>query len=489
MISFFLVVLVFFFMSDQIYSQNLFSMSNSLILSAAGLKNIVLRNYSEDQFEFIFGSHSIRMNKIFADFFSPLVSKIHQADPTVDSIDFTNKIETRNISEETFSLLKEISGGSFVEFCEEQRIELRMISIVLQNEELFSLLSEDKESTDEKKKVEEYLKYLKIFGEISEFDNILHCTDILRQISSHFYDIDKDELKTLGVGTVYSIISSDFLVVESEDSLFEFIEEIINDNKEMSEEDKISFYEELEIRSLSENKFNEVIDGIDIEYMTKRLWTKLCCCFYTNKEPDDVNVKRYISASKNVNDSKMKMKGVEIEFDGNSSHRFEGVIHYLTEKSGGNVSDKGTVNVTSSSNYSGYVPRNAVDLDNTQNYFQASNDPRDWLRYDFIENKVIPTHYSIRTRHDCDGNHPRSWVIEGSNTGGESDSEWTILDSHQNDSTLRGPSFSYTFDITNKETSNEGYRYLRIRQTGYNSTSNHYTAISALEYFGSLIEE
>lgn len=138
-------------MSDQIYSQNLFSMSNSLILSAAGLKNIVLRNDSEDQFEFIFGSHSIRMNKIFADFFSPLVSKIHQADPTVDSIDFTNKIATTNISEETFSLLEELSGGNFVEFCEEQRIELRMISIFLENEELFSLLSENKEPRDEKK--------------------------------------------------------------------------------------------------------------------------------------------------------------------------------------------------------------------------------------------------------------------------------------------------------------------------------------------------
>ena len=73
-------------------------------------------------------------------------------------------------------------------------------------------------------------------------------------------------------------------------------------------------------------------------------------------------------------------------------------------------------------------------------------------------------------------------MIEGSNTGGENDNEWTILDSHQNDSTLRGKSFSFIFDI--KQGNKEFYRYLRIRQTGLNSNNRHYTAISALEYFG-----
>ena len=318
-------------------------------------------------------------------------------------------------------------------------------------------------------------------------NHILYSTDILKHVSSHFYELDKKELISLPRCIIYSIISSEFLVVESEDSLFEFIEEIFKEKKESKdEEDKISFYEGLEVTMLSENKFNELIDQIEIEYLTKKLWTKLCECFYTNKNESsgNVNENRYISKSKT-----MKTKGREIEFDGNPSHRFEGVIHYLAEKSGGNVSDKGTVNVTASSTNGSCVPRNAVDLDNTQNYFCSCNEPRDWLRYDFIGNKVIPTHYSIRTRHDGDNNHPRSWVIEGSNTGGDSDSEWTILDSHENDSTLQGKNFSYTFDTKTKESSKEGYRYLRIRQTGNCSSNNHYTTISALEYFGTLIEE
>ena len=89
----------------------------------------------------------------------------------------------------------------------------------------------------------------------------------------------------------------------------------------------------------------------------------------------------------------------------------------------------------------------ATDLQNTQSCFKVNKDSRDWLQYDFIESRVCPTHYSIRTRPDCDSDNPPSWVIIGSNTGGENDREWTVLNSHQNDSTLHGKSFSFTFDI------------------------------------------
>lgn len=161
----------------------------------------------------------------------------------------------------------------------------------------------------------------------------------------------------------------------------------------------------------------------------------------------------------------------------------------MTEKSGSNVSDNGTVNVTSSSINGGYQARNSVDLENSQNYFQSARKLNSWLRYDFIENKVRPTRYSIRTRHDCDGWHPRNWIIEGSNTGGESESEWTVLDSHQNDETLKGKSFSHTFDINKSEGSEEFYRYLRIRQTGNDSSGYNFLTLSALEFFGFLIEK
>lgn len=133
----------------------------------------------------------------------------------------------------------------------------------------------------------------------------------------------------------------------------------------------------------------------------------------------------------NNNENRYAFKLNTIEYDENESHRFDGIISYLTQKSGGNVSDNGTVNVTSSSaNSSNYIPKNAVDVKNSQSYFQPGSYANSWLRYDFIQNKVCPASYSIRTKHDYDGYHPRSWAIEGSNTGGENESEWTVLDSH-----------------------------------------------------------
>ena len=213
--------------------------------------------------------------------------------------------------------------------------------------------------------------------------------------------------------------------------------------------------------------------------MTAGLWQKLRKCFYTsmkNQQELSSNKNRYISL------------GGKIEFDGNESHRFDGIINYLTQKSGGNVSDNGTVNVTATSYNGSSYPKYAVDVKNCQNYFQTNQQEIDWIQYDFKQNRVRPTRYSIRTRQDCDCNHPRSWVIEGSNTGGSNENEWTVLDSHTNDATLKGVNCSHTFDITNPQVEQNGYRYLRMKRTGCTSNGNKHMALSALEYFGYLIE-
>lgn len=159
----------------------------------------------------------------------------------------------------------------------------------------------------------------------------------------------------------------------------------------------------------------------------------------------------------------------------------------MTEKCGGNVSDKGIVKVTSLSETSS-LAKNVVDLQNNRNYFQSKNQQNTWLQYDFIENRIIPTHYSIRTRHDYDMDHPRNWVIEGSNTGGSNENEWVILDSHQNNTVLNGKDVSYTFDIKPTQGNEKGFRYLRIRQTGVESSNGNWLTFSALEYFGIFIE-
>ena len=83
--------------------------------------------------------------------------------------------------------------------------------------------------------------------------------------------------------------------------------------------------------------------------------------------------------------------------------KLDGIIAHLTLDFGGNVHDKGIVNVTASGvadnpytiGYD-YHPRNAVDFVTDAYYF--SEDKRNgWICYDFKERRVIPTSYSVKS--------------------------------------------------------------------------------------------
>ena len=58
-------------------------------MSSLGLKNVVLSKYHDnDEFILIFGEQKFRMKNIYAEFISPVISHLHQTDPTINTIDF-----------------------------------------------------------------------------------------------------------------------------------------------------------------------------------------------------------------------------------------------------------------------------------------------------------------------------------------------------------------------------------------------------------------
>ena len=239
------------------------------------------------------------------------------------------------------------------------------------------------------------------------------------------------------------------------------------------------FYETIDFMGLSSEKFQEFIKNFQSKEMTKVLWNKLSPCFYIN----------YLNKSKKEKNDRYLAKDRHFEYDGNEISSFKGIINKLTEESGGNVNDKGEVKVTSSpTNGNDVISKYAVDFDNNQHYFQSKNEPNSWIKYDFQERTVRPTHYSIRTRPDGGkgDNHPKNWIIEGSNTDQEDD--WIILDSRNDISILDDSNTIHTFDIQAQLTPDESYRYLRLRQTGPNTQNGNYyfLTLSALEYFGIL---
>lgn len=457
----------------------------SFILSSSGLKNIV---DTGNEFIFHFGNCKIQMNNIFAEFLSPIVSRLHQSDPTIDSIHYKTPKNGNSptyeelFSEEIVQLLKEISRGQQISINKDQSIKLQQISILLCNNELFDSIEKLYPEETKDDKINEYLNKLTLFqnqiiAKIIEED--IDFSSLIDIIASHFYQIDKNQIKSLPKSLLLKILSNTHLKIEDEDTLFEIIKEIFeereneneNKNKEEDEEEEeltiFDFYEQINFSGLSDEKFKEFLEIFDPTKMTNSLWKKLCNRFL-NKE---INKDRY--------------SGQKFLFKGKESESFQGIIYQLTKECGGNVAEKGILSISSFPEHQSYPSKNAVDFENIQSQVITYGDNNAWLMYDFKEKKVQPTHYSIRSRPSGKGSdHPKNWVIEGSNTGGN---DWKILDSQNDVTCLDDKSVFHTFEIKEKYSKDEFYRFLRLRQTGPNSANCYQLCLSALEYFGTII--
>ena len=444
-----------------------------VILSAAGLKNLV--NDKKD-FLFIFGDCQILMNSVYAEFISPNVSHLHQVDPTIRSIEIRNSkmpgndAFTKIFTEDIITLFQEISCGSEISINEEQSSKMRLISMAIGNNELLNKINNlypiNRTNSDQ---------FLQHFQELSQSlnnsDSILSSTTGIDIIAQNFFTYDQSNLLKLPKTTLYSIISNPNLKIENEDSLFDFICKIFENDLDTNDESpKItSFLEEIYIVNLSKEKFHTFLELVEPNEISISLWRNLCQRF---SEPDennsDINNKRYTtfieSDSKIINDKSI----------------FTGIISNLTKQSGGNVAKNGTIFVTSSSEYSSdYSAQNVVDLDSSS-MFSSRNERDQWLMYDFRFLRIKPTSYYIKSgiygKYEY---HPRSWDLEGSNNG----KEWDVLDSRRNDGSLNGVSSTGKFDISS---SYKYYKYLRIKQTDTNWKGDNFLVISALEFDGSI---
>jgi hypothetical protein len=62
---------------------------------------------------------------------------------------------------------------------------------------------------------------------------------------------------------------------------------------------------------------------------------------------------------------------------------------------------------------------------------------------------------------------------------------WSVLDS-QNTRKLDGPSITKIFECHGDSVASDFYRYIRLTQTGKNSSENDYLPLANIEFFGSI---
>lgn len=137
---------------------------------------------------------------------------------------------------------------------------------------------------------------------------------------------------------------------------------------------------------------------------------------------------------------------------------FDGILRSLSNETGGNIHNNGTIQITTNSQYSNYVPQNIVNFD-TNSLYHSENIKDTYLLFDF-KNKIIQlSNYSIMS-HSSANSCLRNWVVEASNDG----KIWEEIDKHNEDSSLNGEKNENTFNISQKN--RNFYRYIKLRQTG-----------------------
>ena len=269
--------------------------TKQIVITSSGLKNIVLNKYQEeDDFIFIFGEKEVRMKSFFAEFISPIVSRIHQIDPTIHIINIgeSNACNNEDINElaktvltpEIISLFIQISSGFSINITEEQAIKLRFLSILLGNDELHDKLNEHFPPNYNEENVNSYLKNIESCYHFSRFKFGFDFTSLLSFVSSHFYQLDKDEFLNQSRRLQYEIISHPNLQIESEDSLFDIVFEIIGKEKENEDEvENVLFLEQLEFSGLSEERLHRFVSVFDANEMSNLLWQKLSILFFKHR--------------------------------------------------------------------------------------------------------------------------------------------------------------------------------------------------------------
>jgi hypothetical protein len=371
---------------------------------------------------------------------SDAVARILSSDKTVNRF---NLGETKVCFESIIALME----GRSIVLSQENCESLQEIAKMIENEEL--------------------LKKCLEFGIGKEEISVMNCIDRLKAkeesgcsideeikfIASHFYELDTESLKEVKRETIESIISDECLCLRDEESLVKFIESL--------GEEYSFLYRYVECCFLSLEGIEEFLSQISENGMDERLWRSLC-----RRLRCELSNRRLTSPRFSGNQGKI--------FDYVEEHPFEGIIHAMSAECGGNVHKKSVVAITASGTTRGQAFR--VANHGWDGYWESTDAPNSWICFDFREQGAALSHYTLKS-HGSTGHWFLMWAIEGSNDG----SNWTVLD-ERNTQHLNDMNIVKTYECS--KNCSEFFRFIRMRQTGRNSSNTDFLILTNIEFFG-----
>lgn len=428
-------------------------------LNTSSILSVPIQTYNES-FTFIVNGQEFKTTRLISDLLSTKISHLHVNDPTID----TYTINTKNTGNFSFFLEllnfeNHILPDKELPFIIEVTKILDMTSIEI-NEDQFLELNKDN-----------ILNYLRIHEKDKDILNHFYRLEV-EYISSHFHELCEnhdEEFIPLQISTLTDIISNDHLRLKDEDQLIQFINRLSSQNDEYS-----VLYDHVFFPNVSANLMAEFLANFEVDQIDCSIWKSLC--------------ERLILPVKPVENKKISNRYFDVfywqQFYYETDKPFNGIVDYLTKKTGGFIENE--IDVTSSGVYNNdnmRNPRNVLLFNEKGKYFYSAQKSGSWLCLIFKNSFVIPSAYSLRTGNfGPSGGHMKNWALEGS----LDNENWVILDNQNDCAFLKGSQFFHTFKIENSNRLK--FKYIRVRSTGPNWTGNVSLLFEAIELFGVLIE-
>lgn len=426
--------------------------TSKIQLRTSCIKNVPLQTYCDD-FTMIVNGEEFKMSRLMSDLLSPNICKIHINDPTFNQITINTQhkgdfqqflrlinFDEINIADNEIEFIIEIIeklGTNSIEITETSK----PTEITLEN--VFSLL----------KTHEQFPHFFsrQLFDEI-EF------------VSAHFYEICEEhfeDLRSFSIQTLARIVGNEKLKLHDEDELLNFVNNLYKSDSQFCE-----IYESVIFKNTTSKSMKNFVEIFDFSDLSTSMWSSIASRLQEDVVCENVYENRYTNLGKNK------------KFEKKQEEEFNGILNHIVKTS------QNDITITSSSLYLSHEARNVILFNDQSKYFMSQNHQDGWICFDFHDNRVTPTDYTIRSPTNWGDNspEPQNWVIEGSNDN----SSFDLLSEEKDCKVIHGKGKIHTFKIRNQ--SPKEYRYIRLRQTGKNGHGNDYLIMDSFELYGNLIE-
>jgi hypothetical protein len=394
---------------------------------------------------FIVGNSSYECSKFQASFLSPRVTSLLLNDATLSEYE----IEGVGPCTDGFSFrdVLPLCHGGVISVTDSNYEFVTAVAKGLRNREMFETLIEFKFSHLEKNVANVLLRVLK-----GKFFDSCSSEDI-EYLASHYYEIDESLLKSLDMEELRRIVSSPSLRVKDEDSFLGFMLHLFPSDSR--------FLGYVRSEYLSPEGIDRLLNAVSSDNIDRSIWASICRRLRFPVSVTSLPASRFA--------------GCRFELD--PSRPFTGIISHLSSISGGNIHTKGAVMISASSNFRNHCYQ--VADDGWNGFWYSDNLANSWIQFDFRERKISLTNYTIKSGGNI-ANHLFHWSIEGSNNG----SSWITVDHRDIEDALGTRKVKSYACVSSESTS--FYRFLRLIQTGLNSSRNNYLMLGNLEFFGTM---